>query len=99
VKRTVVGKGIVGKFLFDAADLSEHGAGVFSEAQGCGRGNEALAGTDEEFGVKVGREIVQLEADSARREEHFFGGARDAGEFHDGEEELELAEFHNVSVT
>jgi hypothetical protein len=95
----VVGEGIVGKFLFDAADLGEHGAGVFGEAHGGGGGDEAFAGTDEQLGAKVGGEVVQLEADGAGREEHFLGGASDAGEFHDGEKELKLAEFHDASVT
>src|ERR1039458_9955029 len=74
-------------------------AAVFGEAHGGGGGDEAFAGTDEQLGAKVGGEVVQLEANGAGREEHFLGGASDAGEFHDGEKELKLAEFHDASVT
>ena len=59
-----------------------------------GRGEELAAATDKQLRAEFGRQLMELHADRAWGQKHPFRRARNASGFNDGQEQLELADFH-----
>jgi hypothetical protein len=59
-------------------------------------GSLALSGAHEQIRVQMIRELVQLQADRARRQVGALGGLGDAGTFRDQHEQFELPDVHKL---
>ena len=72
--------------MLDLTDLLQDGSRAFGKPHGRGRGKKLAAGANEKFCTELGRELVELHADGARREVNALGCTRDRAGVHDCQE-------------
>ena len=85
---------IIFELLLNVTHQLDDLPGMLGEALSGGRGDQAFAAADEEFGVEFVGKIVELKADGTRREMDALRSASHAGRVHDSQKELQLVNVH-----